>query len=752
MVGVDLTDADGNVVASDYHAGFTGNNTSDNVYTLNVPAAGEYIVRYFVETKTETIISSGTITFSKDVTYVAAPGAVTPTPVLPESGMDRFWTIMSDRGNDPRYVAEVDGGLMGESKRSDASSWHFMSRADGSWDIVNAKTGNYIVTGAAYNTQLTTGSEAPADGWQIKPSQNGEAWVIVNGSSQLNTTQSGLGYKIYNWGSGTNVTDPGCMYTFTEVAETNDVFVADTPVTGRWSRKTTLATDKVWKVGAVIGLIAPDQARRSVLAYSERERAVAWRPMPIYNSWYELNINRNNDINYTGNYNINQCVDVMNQWKTNLYDKYNAAIESFVWDDGWDTYGTWTFNPNFPNGFKEADDVAKAMGTNIGAWLGPVGGYGQSGNYRRNYWADKGGMQLSNPAYYKVFLDAVSTLTSSYSFNFFKFDGISAQFSSVGPDAGTTGEENAEAIIDIEQRVREIKPDIFLNTTVGTWASPFWYQYTDATWRQENDFGKTGVGNDREQWITYRDRLVHQNYVTNSPLCPINSLMTHGFILTKFGQTSTDRSYVSALNELRCAFACGSSMVELYADYSLLNSINDGALWGDIAECIKWQQENADVLPDAHWVGGNPWTGSKAEVYGWASWNGEKATLALRNPDTADQEFSFTLREALDIPAYITGDIVLTNAFAANQEALAGVETDKAINIDTPLTATLKASSVYVFNGVDPKAQTGIVDVKVAETPEVSTAKEGIYDLMGRRVVNPTACGIYIVNGQKRIF
>jgi len=38
------------------------------------------------------------------------------------------------------------------------------------------------------------------------------------------------------------------------------------------------------------------------------------------------------------------------------------------------------------------------------------------------------------------------------------------------------------------------------------------------------------------------------------------------------------------------------------------------------------------MLPDAHWVGGNPWDGSKANVYGWAAWNGEKATLALRNP------------------------------------------------------------------------------------------------------------------------
>ena len=34
-------------------------------------------------------------------------------------------------------------------------------------------------------------------------------------------------------------------------------------------------------------------------------------------------------------------------------------------------------------------------------------------------------------------------------------------------------------------------------------------------------------------------------------------------------------SYPSILNELRCAFACGSGMVELYCDYELLDSIED---------------------------------------------------------------------------------------------------------------------------------------------------------------------------------
>lgn len=478
-----------------------------------------------------------------------------------------------------------------------------------------------------------------------------------------------------------------------------------THIEGLWRRNTTLKAGKIWNISSVVGLVAPKQLRRSFLAYSERERAVAWRPYPVYISWYELNIDRNNAQapSYKGNMTVEQCADVVSHWKTHFYDKYQMAPKAFVWDDGWDQYGTWTFNPNFPNGFDEPANEAKKMGTGIGAWLGPVGGYGQSGEYRRAYWRSKGGMQLSNEDYYNFFIRCCTNMIDRYDFRFFKFDGISAQASAIGPDEGTRGEENAEAIISIERAVRQKRPDIFLNTTVGTWASPFWFHFTDAVWRQEGDYGEAGdQGTDRERWITYRDRLVYQNFIQRSPVCPINTLMTHGFILSRWGAVSKNMDYDGIVREMRCAFACGSGMVELYNDYKLMDEIKDnqgnaGALWKDLAECIKWQQEQADVLPDAHWVGGNPWDGKKANVYGWAAWNGKKSVLTLRNPSASAQTFTTTLREALDIPAYVRGKITLTHAF--NQAELDGMPINKAIDIDTPLVLNLPGSSVFIYNG-----------------------------------------------------
>ena len=507
---------------------------------------------------------------------------------------------------------------------------------------------------------------------------------------------------------------------------TKDSTPSEVTMVGYWHRNTTLKQGQTWEVSTVVGLVAPGQQRRSFLAYSERERAVPWRAFPLYNSWYELNIDRNNAVGNNGDYDVNdpsnqkgdystnmnsqQCVEVLQHWKDKFYNVYGKAPYAFVFDDGWDAYGTWTFNSNFPNGFAEENKLATSMGVGIGAWLGPVGGYGQSGTYRRKYWNSRGGMQLSNPTYYQYFVDCCKSMIKQYDFRFFKFDGISAQGTAFGPDEGDTGIENAEAIINIERDVRKARPDIFFNTTVGTWASPFWFHYSDAIWRQDADCSKIGgIGTDREQWITYRDYMVHKIFVEGSPLCPINSLMTHGLILSEKGKpyTPSNYDYAGVLREMRCAFGSGSSMVELYIDGKLMDEIKDkqgkaGALWKDLADCMEWQNRNADVLPDIHWVGGNPWDGKQVNIYGWAAWNGKKMTLTLRNPDIQERSYKTTLREVFDIPAYIKTSIKLKSSFAdqiLGNGGLKGIKENTPINIDETITITLPASSVYVLEG-----------------------------------------------------
>ena len=705
VLGVQVLDAKGDVVAQEFKNGFTGS-SSTVTYSMKIPAEGIYTVRYIADYRNGGTDTNGDITLSLEEIVVDVLGTINEDETLADAWAPSDWkTLPADEV--PNRVNEVGC--------SDANARVIEQQIT----ITSAGTLSVEFLYASGNARLNMVGVDLLDA-------TGNVSVDDYHAGYTGTEKSANIYKFNVFAPGTytiryfadnseNINSTGNINVKLTVDYTlHLVAPATTPIVGKWSRITTLAAGEEWNVGAVVGVIAPGQDRRSFLAYSERERAVPWRAVPAYISWYELNINRNNAApgqEHT-NFTAEQCLPILNEWKTQLFDKYGEAPYAFVWDDGWDTYGEWQFHSGFPNGFTDMDEIGRSMGAGQGAWLGPVGGYGTSGGYRRAYWnsTKTGGMQLSNPAYYEVFVNAVTGLLrdKGYDFRFFKFDGISAQFSSVGPDAGATGNENAEAIIMAEQVLRSIKEDVFLNTTVGTWASPFWFQFTDAIWRQEKDDGTIGNNsNNRENWITYRDRLVYQNYVQNSPLCPINTLMTHGFILTEFGgPAGFSRDWKSVVNELRCAFACGSGMVELYNDYKLTNSLVNpatgkaGELWGEIAKCMQWQRKNADVLPDIHWVGGNPWTGAKAEVYGWASWNGEKATLALRNGANNAQEFTFTLREALDIPEYIKTTVTLTKSFA-DQADLTGFAEGEAIDIDTKLTVTLPGSSVYVFDGVD---------------------------------------------------
>lgn len=468
-------------------------------------------------------------------------------------------------------------------------------------------------------------------------------------------------------------------------------------VTGTWSRKTVLKKGDVWEVSSVIGMFVPGQERRSFLAYSERERAMPWRSFVHYNSWYELNIGRNNVIDKRMT--EADCLAVVEAWNKRLFKKHKVGIDAFVWDDGWDDFNSfWDFyQPAFPEGFKNVDAEARKQGAGTGAWLGPVGGYGASKSQRLDFWNRNheqkiGNFQLSNPEYFNAFVGRCSQMIDDYDMRYFKFDGISTIFHAKGPG----NEEDAEGIINVERTLRKKRGDIFFNTTVGTWASPWWFQIADSVWRQENDFGTIGEGDNREKWITYRDRLVHEVFVEGSPLFPINSLMTHGLMLTRHGPPACmPREREGILREMRCAFASGSALQELYVDHELMTELD---LWKDLAECIKWFRGNADVLDDAHWVGENPWdkSANAGSVYGWAAWNKEKSVLALRNSSKDEKTLTATLRKILDVPAHIKGSVTLKNSFHGQRNI--GM-TGKPISLDREIVFELKPFEVFVFDG-----------------------------------------------------
>ncbi|MBQ1959984.1 MAG: hypothetical protein II349_00470, partial [Akkermansia sp.] len=67
LVGVQLTTDAGKVLSEDVHKAHIGAKMVNNEYTINVPAPGVYTLRYWAETKTESITSNGSISFSSPV-------------------------------------------------------------------------------------------------------------------------------------------------------------------------------------------------------------------------------------------------------------------------------------------------------------------------------------------------------------------------------------------------------------------------------------------------------------------------------------------------------------------------------------------------------------------------------------------------------------------------------------------------------------------------------------------------------------
>ena len=390
---------------------------------------------------------------------------------------------------------------------------------------------------------------------------------------------------------------------------------------------------------AVIGVVPKGQLRRGFLYYIERERAHPYWPFLHYNSWY--------DIGYGAEkIQQDQAMTVINLFGQQLVTKRKVKMDSFALDDGWDdTTSLWRFHEGFPNGFKPLQKVVEQYDSALGAWLSPFGGYGQAKKNRLKYGRQQGfetnksGFSLSGPTYYVRFRDVCVKMIKEYDLNYFKFDGIGTGGRPTG--AGDEFIQDMSALLRLVSNLREVKPDIFVNITTGTWSSPYWLFYCDSTWRSGADWSTHGRGSKRQQQVTYRDKETYHNVVKRAPLYPINSLMTQGVMFANHGLPEEVNDLVA---DIRAFFASGTNCQELYITPSIMNPQH----WDALSEAAKWSRDNADVLVDTHWVGGDP---AQGQIYGWAAWSKRKGILSLRNPLDKPGSITIDIGKVFELPS-----------------------------------------------------------------------------------------------------
>ena len=311
---------------------------------------------------------------------------------------------------------------------------------------------------------------------------------------------------------------------------------------------------------SVIGVAPPGQMRRAFLAYIERERAHPYRTFLHYNTWY--------DLGYFTPYDQSGAIDRINMFGHELHEKRGVTLDSVLFDDGWDNHASlWKFNQGFPDGFASVREATNQYGFAPSVWMSPWGGYSKPKQEGIQFGTGAGfeivdgGYALSGPKYYDSFRDVCLEMIRKYGVNQFKFDGTG---NADRVFRGSRFDSDFDAMIHLIGELRHEKPDIYINLTTGTTASPFWLLYADSIWRGGEDQELAGVGNNRERWITYRDADTYAHIVSRGLLYPLNSLMLHGIIYARYDdQLNTDPGNDFA-NEVHSYFVRHATAGDVY--------------------------------------------------------------------------------------------------------------------------------------------------------------------------------------------
>jgi hypothetical protein len=137
--------------------------------------------------------------------------------------------------------------------------------------------------------------------------------------------------------------------------------------------------------------------------------------------------------------------------------------------------------------------------------------------------------------------------------------------------------------------------------------------------------------------------------------------MLHGIIYAKRAEHLGDDPAYAFVHEVHSYFGSGTQLQEMYITHSLLSNPD----WDDLAEAANWSRQNAAVLADTHWIGGDP---ERLEVYGWAAWSPQKAILTLRNPSDNRQNISLDVARVFELPAGASGKFIAHSPWKTDAE------------------------------------------------------------------------------------
>ena len=391
----------------------------------------------------------------------------------------------------------------------------------------------------------------------------------------------------------------------------------------------------------MIGVAPEGGTRAAFLEYIGRIRSGAVRPVTVFNTWYDMQGDELTESNSR---------ERMATLQSKLLDPYQIPLDSFVLDDGWDDYRIpWVVHARrFSGDFSSLSGWLQGRGTELGLWFGPFGGYGEGARLRVEAGRKQGwevtanglSLCLAGRNYHQKLKQVVLEMVRKYHVNHFKFDGV--PYGCNDPNHGHligiySREADLRAFLDILKSIRAADSKAFLNITTGNWLSPWWLMYADVVFMGGLDYGflnDVPAASERDKAITYRDKILYDDFRRYEFQFPHNSLMTIGIIKGKLGgEGGLEESLETWINNAIINFSRGSMMTELYLSPGILKPEE----WRTLGEIMRWARANSDVLlGEARFIGGDP---GERQVYGYSHFKEGRGIVTLRNPVIEAQSF-----------------------------------------------------------------------------------------------------------------
>ncbi|MCD7722797.1 MAG: hypothetical protein LUH82_02440 [Clostridiales bacterium] len=395
-----------------------------------------------------------------------------------------------------------------------------------------------------------------------------------------------------------------------------------------------------------------------------------------------ISIKRDFNVNYNTWLDRKMNVDTDNAQKSfytveNMLTSHGVQpIDNYVIDDGWNNYkgGFWAYNQKkFPNGFLNASQCAKSLGSSLGLWLSPRGGYDFYKKFAKNiekakmgyYNAEAEDICIGSKKYIENLEKFILKTTQENDIGYWKFDGFCWKACRNAQHDHIVGGENDmyyitemwQGYIKIFKAMRALREKqgkkLFINMTCYVNPSPWWLQYVNTVWIQDcldigfaDNYASTAQSR-LDSMLTYRDSTYYHFMSRRGYQFPADAIFNHEPIYAReAGFTLSDDEFELMLYWNACR---GSSLAEFYLSESMMNEEK----WQRLANVIEWQRKNFSILKNAMFLGGDP---AKNNIYCYASWDkAGNGIVALRNPSNESAALTLTLNKLMGCPETLSG-------------------------------------------------------------------------------------------------